>query len=198
MQNKVVGSETGHYPSAWQMEEEEEGGDEDRRERERRARGREGRSCLVPELSISSENLGTAPSWSSPVPSPPCPAECPCVEWSGAQRLGCPCRRRGCAAPWNSWCQSPCAPLPSESSEEPEDPLATTSAPRGGQRAPLALGNGDKKLGGRLDRSRCRRLVLGSFRKGAGTRQGRPDAARPGLRGLLPSPPSADQSRKFA
>lgn len=37
-----------------------------------------------------------------------------------------------------------------------------------------------------------------SFRKGAGTRQGRRGRAGPGLCGLFPSPPSADQSRKFA
>lgn len=52
---------------------------------------RDGRSCLVPELSISSENSGKAPSLSSPIPSPPCTAECPCVEWCGAHRgLGAP------------------------------------------------------------------------------------------------------------
>lgn len=131
-----------------QQEEEEEGEDEDRRGEESRA-GETGRSWLVPELSPSvQENLGKATSLSSAVPLPPAPRSAPA--WSGAgtrPEAPSPRRRRGCAVLWNSWWPSPCAPLPPESSEDSEDPLAATSAPRGGQRAPLALGNGDKNLG---------------------------------------------------
>lgn len=47
----------------------------------------------------------------------------------------------------DSWCPSPRAPLPPESGEDSEDPVAATSAPRGGQRAPRALGNRDKNSG---------------------------------------------------
>lgn len=48
---------------------------------------------------------------------------------------------------WSSPCPSPRAPVPPESSEDSEDPGGTPSAPRGGQRAPLALGNRDKNSG---------------------------------------------------